>query len=147
MTTNVQFFDSFFSNKPSKCRKLHIVSVLLCTATQLALNYTEEFRSGLKDIGEIVQDLPALFDTLKRTDIDNIGSLTVSELSEKITDHNKHCIVNTRAQALDIYNALLEGDVIFHLSALMNPFHRSKKLDEIRGRLKNCLSCRVISTQ
>ena len=95
VTTNVQFFNSFYSNKPSKCRKLHNVAnsiiifdevqaipveklqpclevirelslnygvtSILCTATQPAIEFSEQFESGLKDIREIIQDVPTLF--------------------------------------------------------------------------------------
>lgn len=182
VSTNVQFFNSFFSNKPSKCRKLHNVtdsiiifdevqaipveklrpclevikelslnygvSSVLCTATQPAIEYSEHFKSGLVNVREIVQDVPHLFEILKRTEEAFIGKRTISEIAAKLADLNQVlCIVNTRQQALDLYNALPKSESDFHLSALMYPAHRSRKLNEIRQRLKNGLPCRVISTQ
>jgi CRISPR-associated endonuclease/helicase Cas3 len=98
VTTNVQFFNSFYANKPSKCRKLHNVAEsivifdevqaipveklnpclevinelsmnygvtsVLCTATQPAVEFSDQFPSGLKKVTEIVRDVPALFSTL-----------------------------------------------------------------------------------
>ena len=57
--------------------------------------------------------------------------------------------MNTRQQALDIFNALPESDSNIHLSALMHPAHRTEKLDKIRNRLSptNQKPCRVVSTQ
>ncbi|MBW1700235.1 MAG: CRISPR-associated helicase Cas3' [Deltaproteobacteria bacterium] len=183
LTTNVQFFDSFFSNKPSRCRRLHNVAnsvvifdeiqtipverlkactevikeltlnynvtAVLCTATQPALDYTEEFGSGLKrPIVEIVSDVQGLFNALKRTEIENIGTVTPCELVEKISAHRQSlCIVNTRAQALDIYNDLPYKKEATHLSALMYPAHRSRKIKGIKHRLLEGLPCRVVSTQ
>lgn len=184
VTTNVQFFDSFYANKTSKCRKLHNiansivifdevqaipveklapclevikelslnygVTSVLCTATQPVLEYSEQFRSGLKIDHEIIQDIPALFANLKRTEEFHIGSLSESEVAEKLRAHEQVlCIVNTRQQALDIFQCLPDSEGNIHLSALMHPVHRSEKLAEIRKRLspKNSLPCRVVSTQ
>lgn len=184
VTTNVQFFDSFFARKPSKCRKLHNVAnsvivfdevqaipieklkpclevikelslnynvtSILCTATQPALEFSESFGSGLKNVKEIVSNVSNLFSELKRTEEKFIGRYTEQEIAQKILDHDQVlCIVNTRQQALDIFNALPESDENIHLSALMYPAHRSEVLAEIRGRLEpeNKRPCRVISTQ
>jgi len=99
VTTNVQFFDSFYSRKPAKCRKLHNiensiiifdevqaipveklqpclevikelslnynVTSVLCTATQPAIEFSEKFKSGLKDIREIIDDVPSLFSVFR----------------------------------------------------------------------------------
>jgi CRISPR-associated endonuclease/helicase Cas3 len=182
VTTNVQFFNSFYANKPSKCRKLHNVAdsmvifdevqaipvekltpclevikelstnygvtSVLCTATQPAIEYSEQFASGLKDVEEIVQDVPALFDALKRTEELFIGELDEQAVAGRLAELDQVlCIVNTRQQALDIFEALPESDFNIHLSALMHPAHRTRKLDEVRQRLKDGLPCRVVSTQ
>ena len=182
VTTNVQFFESFFSNKPSKCRKLHNVSnsviifdevqsipveklkpclgilnelsknygvtSVLCSATQPAIGYSEKFKSGLKDVTEIVKDIPGLFKKLKRTTETYIGEMDEVDLSENIRNHKQVlCIVNTRQQALDVYNALPKDKANFHLSALMYPAHRIHELKKIKIRLENNLPCRVVSTQ
>jgi CRISPR-associated endonuclease/helicase Cas3 len=183
VTTNVQFFDSFYANRTSKCRKLHNVAdsivifdevqaipveklrpclevirelslnygvtSVLCTATQPAINYSEEFRIGLKNVREIVQDIPNLFHELKRTEEFFIGKSTESDIADQIMEKEQVlCIVNTRQQALDIYNALPKSEANVHLSALMYPAHRTRKLAEIRRRLlpENKLPCRVVST-
>lgn len=184
VTTNVQFFDSFYANKPSKCRKLHNiansivifdevqaipveklkpclevikelslnygVSSVLCTATQPVIEYSESFDSGLKNVREIVQDIPQLFSTLKRTKEIYIGELDEQEVATLLLGHEQVlCIVNTRKQALDIFNALPESEENIHLSALMYPAHRTQILNEIRKRLdtENSQPCRVVSTQ
>jgi len=182
VTTNVQFFNSFYANRTSHCRKLHNVadsivifdevqaipveklspcmevikelslnygvSSVLCTATQPAIEYSEQFQSGLKGVQEIIQDVPGLFGALKRTEESFIGELSVKEVAAKLSNYEQVlCVVNTRQQALDIFNALPESDETIHLSALMYPLHRTKKLDEIRRRLQDEKPCRVISTQ
>ena len=184
VTTNVQFFNSFYSNRPAKCRKLHNVASsivifdevqaipveklqpclevikelslnygvtsVLCTATQPAIGFSERFKSGLKDVREIIHDVPALFSALKRTEEIFVGKLNVQEVSERLLAHEQVlCIVNTRQQALDIFKALPESNANIHLSALMHPAHRTEKLDEIRARLSPAqkMPCRVVSTQ
>ena len=182
VTTNVQFFNSFYSRKPSKCRKLHNVAnsviifdevqaipveklmpclevikelslnykvtSVLCTATQPAIHYSDAFQSGLKDVREIVSDVSELFKALKRTAERFIGTLTEQQISQKLADEEQVlCVVNTRQQALDVFNALPDHEGNIHLSALMHPVHRSRKLTEIRNRLETGLPCRVVSTQ
>jgi len=184
VTTNVQFFNSFYANKTSKCRKLHNVAEsviifdevqaipveklkpclevvkelslsygvtsILCTATQPAIEFSEQFTCGLKNVREIINDVPNLFSALKRTEEIFIGDLNEQEVANRLFTHDQVlCIVNTRQQALDIFNALPESDVNIHLSALMYPAHRTRKLDEIRKRLlpDQPMPCRVVSTQ
>ena len=182
VTTNVQFFDSFFSRKSSKCRKLHNVvnsvvifdevqaipveklmpclevirelslnykvTSILCTATQPAIHFTEEFQPGLAGVQEIVQDVPLLFNALKRTEEKFIGTISEKDLADKLAEHEQVlCVVNTRQQALDVFSGLPESEENIHLSALMYPAHRSSKLVDIRSRLDNGLPCRVVSTQ
>ncbi|WP_457575821.1 CRISPR-associated helicase Cas3' [Desulfomarina sp.] len=182
VTTNVQFFDSFYANKPSKCRKLHNVSesviifdevqaipverltcclevirelsknygvtAVLCTATQPAIERSPHVPVGLKIDREIVTDIPLLFARLKRTEEHFVGTLTEHEVSEQLANLQQVlCIVNTRQQALDVFENLPECTENFHLSALMYPAHRSEIFAKIRKRLENGDPCRVVSTQ
>jgi CRISPR-associated endonuclease/helicase Cas3 len=182
VTTNVQFFNSFYANKPSKCRKLHnvansiiifdevqaipveklkpclevikelslnySVTSVLCTATQPAIKYSEQFKSGLENVREIIQDVPNLFKELKRTEEIYVGALSEQKVAQKLLENEQVlCIVNSRQQALDIFQELPEAEENYHLSALMYPAHRTRKLDEIRNRLDDGHACRVVSTQ
>lgn len=184
VTTNVQFFNSFYANKTSKCRKLHNVAnsiiifdevqaipveklepclevikelslnygvtSILCTATQPAIEFSEQFKAGIKNVREIIMDVSTLFTSLKRTEEIFIGELNEQDVANHLLEHQEVlCIVNTRQQALDIFNILPESEENIHLSALMYPAHRTERLDEIRNRLdpSNELPCRVVSTQ
>jgi CRISPR-associated endonuclease/helicase Cas3 len=182
VTTNVQFFNSFYANKPSKSRKLHNVadsvvifdevqaipveklkpclevikelsvnynvSAVLCTATQPAVEYSEQFRSGLNNVHEIIADVPALFNALRRTEETFIGELLEPELAKHLEEEEQVlCVVNTRQQALDVFDALAKSENNVHLSALMHAAHRTRKLADIHRRLEKGQSCRVISTQ
>ena len=55
------------------------------------------------------------------------------------------CIVNSRAQAQNLYQ-LLPPEGRFHLSTLLYPNHRKRILKAVRKRLKEGLPCRVVST-
>ena len=124
------------------------VTSLLCTATQPALEYSEHFKSGLENIREIVGDVPSLFSNLRRTEEVFIGELDIEDVAAKLSDCRQVlCIVNTRKQALEIYEALPESENNFHLSALMHPAHRTEILNKIRKQLENDRPCRVVSTQ
>jgi len=182
VTTNVQFFNSFYANKSSKCRKLHNVAnsviifdevqaipveklqpclevirelslnygvtSVLCTATQPAINYSDRFTTGLKNVREIIRDVPKLFQQLKRTEEFFIGDLNEVEVATKLLENDQVlCIVNSRKQALDVFAVMPECPENIHLSALMTPRHRTKKLKEIRERLDSGKPCRVVSTQ
>jgi len=182
VTTNVQFFNSFYANRPSKCRKLHNVvdaivifdevqaipvkklkpclevikelsanygvTSVLCTATQPAINFSKSFPAGLKSVDEIVQDVAILFSALKRTEEMYVGQLDEQSVASRLAEIEQVlCIVNTRQQALDVFDAMPDSNANIHLSALMYPAHRTRKLCDVRQRLLNKKHCRVVSTQ
>lgn len=181
VTTNVQFFESLFSNKPSRCRKLHNIagsmivldeaqaipteylepcllalrelvdhygcSVVLCTATQPALDDKTTLRTALPEVHEIVDSPQRLYDELRRTSVQFVGQLTDANLAERIdTEKQVLCIVSTKAQARSLFEHLQKRKGVFHLSTNMYPEHRRRVFDTIRERLRLKLSCRVIST-
>lgn len=55
------------------------------------------------------------------------------------------CILNSRRQVQKIYEAVKEEGT-YHLSTLMYPEHRKRLLREIRDRLKEGKTCRLIAT-
>lgn len=181
VTTNVQFFESLFSNKPSKCRKLHNISrsvivldeaqaipsdylepclaalkelvdhygctVLLCTATQPAVDDKSSLRSALPQIKEIVDEPTLIFSKLKRTNICFIGKKTDKEIAGLINSEKQAlCISATKAQARSIYNLFDKETGVFHLSTNMYPQHRRRVLDNIKKNLKDKKRCLVVST-
>jgi CRISPR-associated endonuclease/helicase Cas3 len=183
VTTNVQFFESLYSNRVSACRKLHNLAraviildeaqalpvsvlapclealrelvrgygatVVLCTATQPALERREDFAFGLEGVREIIPDPEALANELKRVEVQLIGRRTVEGLATALREHARSlCVVNTRREARELFNLVGDEDGAFHLSALMCPAHRSNVLGAIRQRLGDSSApCRVVSTQ
>ncbi len=182
VTTNVQFFESLFAYKTSRCRKLHNVansvivldeaqaipigylqpcmavlqelvnnygcSVVLCTATQPALDDTSSLRKhALSDIQEIVSSPNRLFAELKRTNITFIGKKTDDELAEALEQERQAlCIVSTKPQARTVFERVSDRMGTYHLSTNMYPLHRQRVLQEIRDCLAAGKPCRVVST-
>ncbi len=181
VTTNVQFFESLFSNKTSRCRKLHNIarsvivldeaqaipteylepclaalrelvdhygcSVVLCTATQPALDDKSNLRMALPRIQEIVDNPAKLYDNLRRVGVCFIGRITDDELAGRLEEERQVlCIVSTKPQAKALFKQLQKEEGVFHLSTNMYPQHRRRVLDSIRKRLEEKKSCRVVST-
>ena len=177
VTTNVQFFESLFSNKTSKCRKLHNIansviifdeaqmlpvrylqpciraitelivnyrcSAVLCTATQPSL---QAFFPGTMKCEEICPDVKGQYEFFRRTDIQEIGEISEEQLVALLKQETQVlCILNSRRQVQKIYEAVKEGGT-YHLSTLMYPEHRKRLLREIRDRLKEGKTCRLIAT-
>ena len=153
VTTNVQFFESLYSNKSSKCRKLHNMansvivfdeaqmlppdylkpclaameelvdyfrcSIVLCTATQPALN--PFFRTDRK-ITELCPRVQEQFRFFERVTFRNMGTVTDEELIERLSMEKQasvHCQYQKKAQR--IYHEL-KGErsvsfIHFHVSA------------------------------
>ncbi|MFW8628439.1 CRISPR-associated helicase Cas3' [Deinococcus sp. ME38] len=124
-------------------------SVVLCTATQPALDETLGF-PALKDIRDLVTDAERFFDRLKRVEyrFRVHESVTWNELADELrTLPQVLCIVNTRQHAEDLFKALGNGEENIHLSTNMCPRHRKRELATVRARLAARQPCRVISTQ
>lgn len=187
VTTSVQFFESLFASRTSRCRKIHNivnsvvvldeaqllppdfltpiievlkelhknyeVTILLSTATQPALSphKSSDFNfPGLPETVEIMKDPSFLQKVFKRTKInmpsDFITPSSYETISEKLKQYESVlCIVNRRDDCRALYKLMPEGTI--HLSALMCGAHRSEVIEKIRGRLKEGIPTRVISTQ
>ena len=122
------------------------VSAVLCTATQPALEPI--FREFLPKfpVRELCPPDTCQWEVFRRVSFEQTGRLTWDELAIKLNAHSQVlCIVNTRKAAQEVYRRL-EKEGSFHLSTLMYPQHRKQQLAEIRRRLGEGLSCRVVST-
>lgn len=176
VTTNVQFFESLYSNKTSKCRKLHNIanSVIIFDEVQMIpLNYlvpcTRAIRSLIENynvsavlctatqpaleewmaplsVYEICDNYTELFQKLSRTCIKKLGKLSEEELVDRMVSCN---------EVLTIVNTKKEAQQIYqglpeegriHLSTNMLPAHRKHTIQVIRERLEKGEVCRVIAT-
>jgi len=177
VTTNVQFFESLFAAKPSRCRKLHNIvnSVVILdeaqllpekwltpcveAINQLATNYgatillstaTQPALPGLMKPTEIIEGVQVIYDRLKRTEINLPVDMDVLVSWEEMARKlQKH------EQVLCILNTKRDCRELFalmpkgtvHLSTWMCGEHRSKVIAEIKTKLEQKQPIRVISTQ
>lgn len=119
-------------------------TVLLCTATQPALN--QLFAEYGLYPEELCPDTARLYERFRRVTYRTIGTIDADTLAESLRESRQAlCIVNTRKAAQEIY-AKLPEEGSFHLSTLMYPAHRRTVLEEIKRRLSENLPCRVVST-
>jgi CRISPR-associated endonuclease/helicase Cas3 len=146
------------------------VTVLLCTATQPALDASASpdpqrgIARGIGVVSEIIDDVPALYAALARVRVRLPASLETPrdwpELADEIAQHDAVLsIVSRRADARELYSLLKArtGEGCWHLSALMCAQHRSDVLLAIKQALSNrraalaagreTMPVRVVSTQ
>jgi CRISPR-associated endonuclease/helicase Cas3 len=177
VTTNVQFFESLYAAKPSRCRKLHNIlnSVVILDEAQLlppellrpcvdAMNdlvrsygvtlvlatATQPALPNLDPPAEIIPGEWNLYERLKRTDFNFPASL-----NEPIDWASIAQRIQQHDQVLCVVNTRRDCHDLFqlmpagtiHLSALMCGTHRSAVIRLIRWRLRKRLPIRVISTQ
>lgn len=177
VTTNVQFFESLYAAKSSRCRKLHniINSVVILdeaqllppelldpcveVINQLTRHYgvtmlhataTQPALPKLDQPREIIANPSGLYERLKRTEVITPQNLNNSSRWEDIAER-----LQQHSQALCVVNTRrdcydlykLMPDGTIHLSALMCGEHRSEKIQEIKQKLKKGLPTCVISTQ
>lgn len=175
VTTNVQFFESLYAAKPSRCRKLHNIAnsvVILDEAQLLPPELLTPCVDVMNDLvfsygvtlvlatvtqpalpikaAEIIAPELKLYERLKRTDFSFPADLNQTTdwptLARRLQQHEQVlCIVNSRRACHDLFKLMPSGTI--HLSALMCGAHRSEVIDDIRQRLKEGKPARVISTQ
>lgn len=124
-------------------------SIVLCTATQPALD-KDKLDGGLALAGrELAPDPVGLSTKLRRADIVRAGSMTNADLIAALRDTPQALvIVNSRKHALDLYrDAMVAGlDGLVHLTTRQYARHRQEILKVVRTRLKDGTSVRVIAT-
>lgn len=186
VTTNVQFFESLFSNKPSRCRKLHNivhsvvildevqmlpttelhpiidaigslnnyfdVSFLFTTATQPV--FSNEIGSGQSAFNgipshELIPDTDKLSKQMSRVEVNvRREPMSVDALTEELSQYRQVlCVVNKRADARAIYDAMPDKSRVVHLSRMMCQSHIMDKIQEVRQLLDEDAPIIVISTQ
>lgn len=125
------------------------VTVVLCTATQPALDDQHDFK-GLPNVREIVSDPTHLFTKLKRVQYhwpQPEDTWSWEHAAERMhTGRQALTIVNTRRDAAALFAALQDPQAL-HLSTWMCGAHRRTVLDEVRRRLKAHEPCLLVSTQ
>lgn len=180
LTTAVQFFETLYSAKPSRARKLHHVcnsvlvfdeaqmlptaylrpcvcgictltahfgcTAVLCTATQPSLDRMIAEFAPTADVCELCPPADADADIFRRVTYRFDGALSDDALAACLASEAQVlCIVNNRAEAQTLYEAL-PRDGSFCLTTWLTPHDRTAALAEIRRRLHAGEDCRVVST-
>lgn len=165
VTTNVQFFESLFSNKTSKCRKLHHIAnsvVVFDEAQMIPLFYTKPCIYGIKElvenyavtavlctatqpdfnrllapltVTEICEDYQRYFEVLKRATVMNIGGITKASLTDKMNGHNQVLTIVNKKKTAQDLFEGLDEEGRYHLSTYMTPEHRKEVIAEIKEKL------------
>lgn len=131
-------------------------SIVLCTATQPVLSGRvgtgQNVLKGFKNDGvrELMSDPDNLFKVFQRVTVNMLGDADERHEWDKIaeaitTQRQALCIVNTRKDCRELHGLMPEDTI--HLSALMCPEHRSQVIADIKSKLIDGESVRVVSTQ
>ncbi|WP_136163470.1 CRISPR-associated endonuclease Cas3'' [Sphingomonas flavalba] len=133
-------------------------SVILCTATQPALRTQDEAlpKSGknavegltIPDERELAPDPNGLYDKLKRVNVEwRREPVSDEEIAARFAEQPQMlCIVNSRAHARALFEAIREQDGAIHLTTLMCARHRRAVLAKAREALKTGLPARLVAT-
>jgi len=133
-------------------------SVILCTATQPALRTQDDAlpksrKSALEglmisDDRELAPDPKALYDKLKRVNVEwRREPVSDEEIAASFAEQPQMlCIVNSRAHARALFEAIREQDGAIHLTTLMCARHRRAVLVKAREALKAGSPVRLVAT-
>jgi CRISPR-associated endonuclease/helicase Cas3 len=126
-------------------------SIVLCTATQPALEVREGFPLGIENVRPIIHNPVPLFEALRRVEVRRLEKkLSDEDLALRLAAEERVlAIVNTRSHAARLFarvRELTHNGRCFHLSTLMCGAHRRNVLKRIREQIE-AGPCRVISTQ
>lgn len=175
VTTSVQFFESLYANRPSRCRKLHRIA-----RSVVVFDEVQTFPAGLlRPVRHAIDELATHYGVTEVLCTATQPAL-FADAQEIVPDHEKEfAIVSGRCQVLmperdepTQWEALaaelirheqvlaivhrrddaqrlaqLTGGGCLHLSARMCAAHRSKVLEDVRERLRNGEQCRLVATQ
>ncbi|WP_031514029.1 CRISPR-associated helicase/endonuclease Cas3 [Desulfofalx alkaliphila] len=177
VTTNVQFFESLFSNKSSKCRKIHNLAKSVIIFDEAQMLPVEYLKPCLLAISELVHNYRSTAVLCTATQPAIKGLLPSCIKAREIMDDPRQLYEDFKKvrvvkkgeidddtladelkeldRVLCIVNTRKHAkeiydkliDNTFHLSTLMCPVHRQETLSEIRQRLRNKQACKVVSTQ
>ncbi len=175
VTSNVQFFESLFSNRPSKCRKLHSIAnsvIVFDEAQMLPLPYLIPCVAAISELVKNCNCSAVLATATQSSLNDYFAPLQVQEINSNplqmyedfrrttykveanaISNDQLITELSKYNQVLCIVNTRKKAQQItaqisgaYHLSTTMYPTHRTVVLNEIREKLKNGEPCRVVST-
>lgn len=133
-------------------------TVILCTATQPALRTQDgalpKTPQGaiegldIADARELAPDPKALYTQLKRVAVEwRREPVSDAEIVDRFAAQPQMlCIVNSRAHARDLFDAIRDQDGAVHLTTLMCARHRRAVLAKVREDLKAGAPVRLVAT-
>lgn len=131
-------------------------SLILCTATQPALEFVEHKLEVSSD-GEMIGNIENVEKAFKRVEIvdETKNEMTLPDLTAFIKEKwhkvdNMLIILNTKSAVKNLYQELKKQELtdnLYHLSTSMCPSHRMEILEKIKEDLKNKLPVICASTQ
>lgn len=129
------------------------VTVVLCTATQPALDERSPHLKGFEDVTDIVPEEMAdrHFTSLRRVEYETSREEwswgeVAEHLLEASSKRRAMVVLNTRKDALALLTEL-EGEPTLHLSTRLCGAHRHRVLEEVRRRLGAGEPCLLVATQ
>jgi CRISPR-associated endonuclease/helicase Cas3 len=148
---------SLFNDALNFLKRYGQASVVLCTATQPALEFVEN-KLEISPDAEIIQNLDQVLESFKRVEIIDQAtkeSFTNDKLTEFIDlkmgeMESILVILNTKSVVKDLYARLKENMSsipVYHLSTSMCAVHRNSILKKVRQLLKDGEKVICISTQ
>lgn len=130
-------------------------TIVLCSATQPELE-SDSIKYPIKvDVKDIVEYDKNLWNVFKRTNVEFLGSSTLSKVPDKLLDiisKNKSVLIicNKKSESEFIYNELSRIVKCYHISASMCVNHRKKIFEKIKNGLSHndtpivCISTQVM---
>lgn len=172
ITTNVQFFESVYSNRAGKLRKLHNIANSIIIFDEAHVLPTDYILPSLRAIDNITGYLGStaimmsatmpdyskyvgkieglvkdrsVFSAFDKRRFSFIGKISMEELAGRIADDKSTLVVvNSRKTARELYKSARGKK--FHLSTYMTPQHRLEKIAEIKKALEAKEKITVVST-
>lgn len=132
-------------------------SIVLCTATQPALDFVQH-KLDIDPKAEMIENIDRVISEFKRVHIiDKATEATYTQadlmqfINDKLADvNNMLVILNTKKAVKDLYEELMNYRheiAVYHLSTSMCPKHRMDILDRVKDHLKNNEKVICVSTQ
>ncbi|WP_432776079.1 CRISPR-associated helicase Cas3' [Brevibacillus gelatini] len=130
-------------------------SLILCTATQPALDFVER-RLEISADAEMIQNVDQVIEAFKRVEIVDKATgetFDTDKLADFITEkmeevHSILVVLNTKTVVKRLYRQMETLDIpLYHLSTSMCAAHRNRILEQVRGHLQREEKVVCISTQ
>ena len=176
ITTSEKFWESLYSNRSSKCRKLHnlVDSIIIIDEAQmLPVDFLKPCLCALQELvayygcisvlcsatqpaldkyvtrvktTEIMENIPELYNFFKRVSFHIDGEKTYEEVAEEIQKCRQVLCVASTKKEAEQIYGLMDGKNTYYLSTNLCPAHRKRVIGDIKRQLSQGSECRVIST-